>query len=550
MHTADTLCLPEIQGYDQTPQGDDCYEYHEALGQEAVDFFSEHLKHVKGPLAGQPFQLLPWQESLVKALWGWRDFEGSFRYREALVLIPKKQGKSSMAAGLILLHLIKGDFGGEVYSAASSLQQCSNVWDVVHGMYLQSPFLQEQLKMYGGFGGNHQRSLFFPDTLSRYRPAAAKPDTLDGSNVSCCVIDELHRFSNRGHYEFCQVVEMGTAARKNAQVIYTTTTDHERESVCNTKLKYGQSVRDKIIVDDRFLPCIYETSSDADWESEEVWKAANPSLGHTVSLDFLRREYNKAKEMPSHLNSFLRLHLNCKTLVDAAWGIAAGWKDLEEKIDEEHLIGQKCFAGLDLSQREDLTAFVLLFPLPSGNLFAKPYFWSPRVKAEKREQESGAPYLAWNMHGYLDLSPGPVVDYDSVQHRIEKLGELYDIQEVATDPMWAQQLMTRLDESGFRVKRFTQRHYQYTGPVRELEALVQLKKISHDGNPVLNWNIMNTSLDENSSGHVMPSKSRSPDKIDGVTALLMALNSWMMASEKTEEIVYSSRGLFDVDEMD
>lgn len=535
-----------IPGYDPF-RGADAYEFDTNAARYACAWIPGYIKHCKGRMAGKPFELLPWEKAVVSNLFGWKHkTTGHLRYREALLYVAKKNGKSAFAAALVL-YLLHGwpekEYGSEIYSAASTVRQAGHVYNHAVGMLMQSPELQKDLKHFGGHGGNQQKSIYYKENYSAYYCIAADSNSADGSNVSAAVIDELHRFHTSKHFEFCNVVEMSTAARDQSLVVYTTTADYMRESVCNSKRDYALKVRDGVIDDPQFLPVVYEVGHDEDWENQELWHKANPSLGHTVDLAFLQREYEKAKSVMSNRNQFMRLHLNMMTQADKAWIDMAFWNLMEGSFTEEDLEGQECYVGVDLASVKDLTAVVLLFPQKAGFRVLS-YFWAPRDKAEEREKEDKVPYCTWADESHMELTSGEYTDYNVVEARIKELGKKFRIREIAFDPHNGQQLMNNLDNEGFQVFKFTQSYTNFAPAVMELERIMESKALEHNGNKVMNWCASNVCLEEQVTTQMRrPAKTEKGKKIDGMVSLLMALGR-SMASERKPGSAYSKRGLF------
>jgi phage terminase large subunit-like protein len=536
-----------IPGYDPHRGQAQGYEFDPALAQEAILWLERNIRHCKGRSAGKQFILLDWECAVLANLFGWvRKDTGHLRFRECLIYVAKKNGKSAFAAAIILymLHGWKAqEYGAEIYGAASTLKQAGHVFNHVVGMMYQNSELSEDLRQFGGHGQNQAKSIYYDDKFSSYFPIAADSNSADGSNVSGAVIDELHRFHTAKHFEFCNVLEMSTAARDQSLILYTTTADFQRESVCNDRRDYALRVRDGIIDDPRFLPVVYELDQADDWEDKSKWIKANPSLGQTHTMDFLEREYEKAKKVSVNRNSFLRLHLNLMTKQDQSWLDMNAWSELKRGYTEEDLLGEECFAGIDLASTRDLTALVLLFPFPDGFKVLS-YFWAPRDKAEERSQEDQVPYLTWADQGHIELTPGKYTDYDIVEYRLKELSEKFRITEIAFDPSHAQQLMNNLDHAGFNVYKFQQSFTNYNPVVEELDDVIEKGALAHDNNPVLNFCASNVCLDEQmSTGMKRPSKRLSKLKIDGIVALLMALGR-SMTCEKRPSTAYAERGLF------
>lgn len=530
-----------IPGYDPCVLAGDC-DFDEKAAQKAIDFFPKRLKHVKGPMAGKPFVLEPLEQAIVACIFGWKRPDGLRRYRTIWLYVAKKYGKSAFVAGLILLVLTEDhEKGAEIYSAASSKDQASLIFSHASGMVKQDEGMAGTLRIYGDKGGSVQRSIVYEDEMSAYRCLAADSNTADGANVHMAAIDEVHRHKTP---DLADVLEKSTAARTQPLIFYTTTADYNRPSLCNTKLKYAREVRDnpgdpaKPGHDPTFLPIICEASKDDDWESEDTWRKANPNLGVTVSLDYMRQQVQRAKDIPSELNSFLRLCLNIVTNADEAWLDIAAWDACEGAIVPADLAGRPCYAGLDLSSTTDLSAFVLYFPDTHALL---PFFWIPGDNAHKRERLDKVPYLTWERQGLIETTPGNVIDYDRIRAKINELGDSYNIKEIAIDRWGATQITTQLEGDGFTMIPFGQGYASMAAPAKEFEKLILEGALCHGGNAVMRWMAGNVTAEMDAAGNIKPSKAKSTERVDGVFGAVMAIGLAIVRKEKRS--VYEDRGV-------
>ena len=539
-----------IPNYDPIIFAKDTDAWDEQAADRAISFFPKCLKHVKGTKAGEPFILEDWEKAIIGCLFGWKRADNLRRYRECLIYVAKKNGKSALVAGVILYMLVCDDEqGAEIYSAAASKEQAALIFSHAAGMVRQEKLLKERLTVYGERGGGVNRSIVYDDVMSFYRCLAADANTADGANVHMAAIDELHRHRSP---ELADILQKSTAARKQPLVIYTTTADYNRESLCNTKHKYARQVCEnggdpsKPGYDPEFLPVIFEATKDDEFTSEDVWAKANPNLGVTIPVDFLRRECHKAQESPSELNNFLRLHLNIVTDSDVAWLDIDEWDACGSEFDPHSLEGRECYAGLDLSTTIDITALVLIYPEFTNdnmteNYEVLSYFWVPADNARGRQQKDRVPYETWIRAGYIDATPGNVVDYEAVRQKLLSLRDIYNIREIAIDRWNSTQLQTQLTGDDFNVVQFGQGYASMSAPTKELEKLIVSRRINHGNNPVLRWMAGNTMIEQDAAGNIKPSKKKSTEKIDGIVALAMALGR-ALVSENAES-VYENRGI-------
>jgi len=334
--------------------------------------------------------------------------------------------------------------------------------------------------------------------------------------------------------------------RKSPLIVYLTTADYDRESICNEKYDYACKVRDGVIENQAFLPVIYEASKVDDFTLPETWAKANPNMGISVSEERLAEECKRAQDTPGYLNTFLRLHLNIRTTNDVAWLDMAKWDACgapnaiawRDQILKE-MEGRECFAGLDLSTTTDLTALSLVFPVDVGYVVL-PWFWVPAENIQQRIRRDRVDYSVWQRQGFIETVPGNVMNYSYVRREINELGKRYNIREVAADRWMATQLITQLGEDGFTAFPFGQGYKDMTAPTKELERLVLSGLLQHGGNPVLRWNASNVTVELDAAGNVKPSKKKSTERIDGVVATVMGLGRAML---HTGPSIYEGRGL-------
>ncbi|KKL20610.1 hypothetical protein LCGC14_2453730, partial [marine sediment metagenome] len=344
-----------IPGYDPVSTAGEC-TFDEKAAQHVIDFFTECLTHVKGDMKGQPFILQPWEQAIVANLFGWKQPDGARRYREAFIFIPRKNGKTTLTAGIVLYTLFcDGEPGAEIYSAAKDREQAALLYEQAKGMVLQEPELSSRSTLYATY-----KSIVIASEGSSYKAISAEASTKYGYNTHLAIIDELHAQHNR---ELVDVLMTSTGARRQPLIIHITTSDYERESICNEKHLQASKVRDGITKDPSFLPVIYEATIDDDWADPKVWAKANPNLDVSLPTKYLERECQHAKEVPAYENTFKRLHLNIRTEQATRWISMESWDACDEKIDLADLVGRDCYAGLDLASKIDVASFVLLFPL-------------------------------------------------------------------------------------------------------------------------------------------------------------------------------------------
>jgi len=352
---------------------------------------------------------------------------------------------------------------------------------------------------------------------SFYRALSADAETKHGYNSHFVAVDELHAQPNR---DLVDVLRTSTGTRRQPMIVYITTAGFDHNSICYEIYDHACKVRDGILCDPSFLPVIYEASPDDDWTKESTWRKANPNLGVSVSLDYLRRECQRAQDTPSYENTFKRLHLNLWTEQDVRWLPMERWDSCTGNVGHDDLHGMACFGGLDLSTTTDTSAFVLYFPEVHACLR---WGWIPGDRAHEREKRDRVPYVTWCNQGLLEMTPGNVIDYEIVRARVNEICSTFNVQGIAYDRWNATQIVTQLEGDGIRMVQFGQGFASMSAPAKELERLVVSGELQHGGDPVLRWMAANAAAETDAAGNVKPSKKRSRDRIDGIVALIEAI---------------------------
>ncbi len=501
--------------------------------------FIECLTHTKGKWAGKPFELMDWQERIIRDLFGVIKPNGYRQFNTAYIEIPKKQGKSELAAAVALL-LTCGDFEerAEVYGCAADRQQATIVFDVAADMVRMCPALNKRVKIL-----QSQKRIIYRPTNSFYQVLSAEAYSKHGFNIHGVVFDELHTQPNRKLFD---VMTKGSGdARTQPLYFLITTAGTDTKSICYETHQKAVDIIDGRKTDPSFYPVIYGADMDDDWTDEEVWKKANPSLGVTVHIDKVRQACESAKQNPTEENAFRQLRLNQWVKQSIRWMPMDKWDECAFKIDPKELEGKVCYGGLDLSSTSDMTSFVLVFPPEDADdkYHILPYFWLPEETLSLRVARDHVNYDIWEKEGYLQTTEGNVVHYGFIEKFIEDLGEKYNIREIAFDRWGAIQMVQNLEGMGFTVVPFGQGFKDMSPPTKELMKLTLEKKIAHGGHPVLRWNMDNIFIRTDPAGNIKPDKEKSTEKIDGVIATIMALDRAIRYGNDNSESVYESRGL-------
>ena len=509
-----------------------------SLADRAVAFINA-LKHTKGEWHGKNFELLPWQETIIRDVFGTVKENGYRQYNTAYIEIPKKQGKSELAAA-VALYLLAGDgeWGAEVYGCAADRQQASIVFDVACQMVEQCPALKKRIKPVLS-----QKRLVYTPLNSFYQVLSAESFTKHGLNVHGVVFDELHAQPDRRLYD---VMTHGSGdARKQPLFFLITTAGTDRNSICWEIHSKAKDILEGRKFDPTFYPVVYGINDDDDWADEANWYKANPSLDVTVDVEKLRAAYNSAKDNPAEENLFRQLRLNQWVKQSVRWMPMDAWDKCDAPVDPEALIGRECYAGLDLSSSTDITAYVLVFPPndPEGTYIILPYFWVPEDTLALRVRRDHVPYDVWQAKGSIMTTEGNVIHYGFIENFIEELGRKYNIKEIAYDRWGAVQMSQNLDDDGFTIVPFGQGFKDMSPPSKELMKLVLEGRIAHGGNAPLRWMMDNIYIRTDPAGNIKPDKEKSTERIDGAVATIMALDRAIRHQGSNTDSVYNSRGL-------
>ena len=498
------------------------------------------LTHTKGKFAGQPFDLRPWQKAVVKKLFQQRK-DGLRQYRTCLLMLPRKNGKSELAAALAIYFLLfDGEMGAEVYSAAADKDQAALVFNVAAQMIRNDAELEVQCEIV-----DSQKRIVHRKSGSFYRAISAEAYSKHGFNASVVIYDELHAAPTR---ELWDVLSTSQGARVQPLMMAITTAGYDRHSILWELYDHAKKVAEDPTLDPTFLPLLFEAPIDADWQDEKVWKQSNPALGDFRSLEEMRIAAQRAKSIPAQENTFRRLYLNQWTEQAERWIDMAAWDDCAGDVPwqelPKHLLGKPCYAGLDLSSRSDLTACVLVFQ-DEKYLTVVPWFWVPEEEAAKRSTKDRVPYTQWIRDGLITPTPGNIVDQGFIREDINRLAKEYRLKELSFDPWNATKLAVELGQhDGIKVVEIRQGFANLSEPTKDLGALVKGKTLRHGGHPVLRWMAGNMVVKQDPIGNLVPDKSKVTEKIDGIVALIMAIGSALRNANKEPEyqmFIYGGR---------
>ncbi len=511
----------------------------------AIDFFG-FLRQSKGRWAGESLTLQPWQQFVIGSIFGWQRYSETFgkwirRYTHALCEIARKNGKTTMGAGLaIYMTDFDDEPGAEVYIAATKRDQARICWDELSRMIARTPALRKRFGVIPSRANAH-----VVETSSKCEALGADSDTLDGLNPSGTLVDELHAHRDR---KLVDLLETASGAREQPLQTYITTAGVAGISIYQEIHEYATRVVEGIVDDEEWFVYIARLDPEDDWTDPANYIKANPSLGVTVQLEELVKERDRAIEIPGKQNAFKRLRLNIQTEQVDRWLPVETWDELAiDGLTLDDMQGRKCYAALDLSSTTDVTALGLLFPRDedddedAAQFVFIPCFWVPSVAIVRRGERDRVPYAQWRDGGWLYETEGDVVDQDAVKEFLRSLVDDYniDVVEVPYDPWNAVKLATELQNDGFTPVTVRQGYSSLSAPSKELERLMLSGDLVHDGNPVMRWMVANVAIETDPAGNIKPSKRKSTERIDGVAALVTGLSRAIAAGEEPELNFYA-----------
>lgn len=492
------------------------YVFDQKRAERPIQFIERFCKHSKGEWAAQPVKLELFQKAFISALFGFiHETTEERKYRETLLYVARKNGKSTLLSGIALYCMIAdNEAGAEVYSVASKKDQARIIYEEVCNMVRQSPELLEITK-------KRKSDLYFPLTFSKMQPLGRNSDTLDGLNSSLVIIDELHSIKDRNTYE---VMKQSQSARRQPLLVMITTAGTVRECIFDDMYKYAVGVCDGTITDDHFLPILYELDNKDEWLDPMKWEKANPSLGHIKKLEDLISKVERAKQSPRDLTGVLVKDFNVISTTASTW---LTFDDInnEETFNIEDFKGYYAIGGVDLSHVGDLTAATLLLMDKNEKRYVTQMYWLPKDHFEKRVAEEKLPYDKWYEAGLLRLCEGNQITYTDVTAWFLEMVEKYEITPawIYYDPYSAAYWVQEMQSYGFNLVKCFQGVKTLSLPMQKLGADLQAKKINYNNNSLLKWCITNTGVKTDVNGNIQPVKAQSPKyRIDGLASLLDA----------------------------
>lgn len=495
--------------------------FDEKAADKAAEFFPKYLRLTKGEWARRPFILADWQANdIVRPLFGWKRPDGTRRYRRCYVWVPRKNGKTELAAGIGLLLLL-GDAepGAEIYSIAKDKDQASIVFEKASIMVNWSDALGTSLEVY-------KPSIFCPSLLGCFKPLTGRADGKHGLSMSGLVGDEVHEWPDDRLYQF---VHQSSVSRRQP-LEFMISTAGEKAGYGYEIWDYCQQVLAGTTDDVETLVVVYAANPEKDnWMDPKVWARVNPNYNVSVKPGYLAAEAVKAKELPRLENNFKRYHLNWWTEQAVRWLPIDKWDKCKGKVPWQKLPalmkGRKCYAASDLSSNTDLTCELLLFPPIAGEDFWTiiPRFFVPADNIEQRVRRDRVAYDEWKKDGAIMTTPGDVIDYDYLKKQILLDAEFFEIEQFGFDPFNATQISLQLEAEGMDMAMVRQGYLTLNEPSKAIERLMLKGKLRHGGHPVLRWCALNVAVETDAADNIKPSKKKSNERIDGMAALVSAM---------------------------
>lgn len=537
------------------------YWYDEVAAEKAASFFPDHLVLTEGEWAGKPFVLADWQDhDIIRPAFGWKRADGTRRYRRIFVWVPRKNGKTELAAGVAILMLVgDGEPAGQVYSIATSKEQAELCFNKAIAMVQRSPTLGQVLEGY-------KTSVYCPELNASFKPLSGKAGGKHGLSSSGLIGDEIHEWKDGELYTF--VHDSSSARRQPLEFLIST---------AGRKGGYGeevwdecQKIADGTLDDPETLVVIYAADADDDWTDPKVWAKANPNLGVSKKLDAMEIAAKRARQLPRLVNGFKNYQLNIWTDQASVWlpidaldddGNPFGWDHCKGPINwkemEGHLAGKRCFGGLDLSAVQDISALSWFFPIQKGLPVPAVLcrFFKPARLIREHGRRDKLPYERWVDEGAITATPGNVVDYAFIKAQIMRDGETFQIAHagsskledgqggLAIDRWNATQMAVELQQEGLPVVLFGQGFASLAAPSAELERLVLDNGFHHGGHPVLRQHAKVVAVEEDAAGNIKPAKNKSTQRIDGIASLVNALGISMRDRGDDKPSIYEERGI-------
>jgi len=507
-------------------------------GERAVKFL-RRLKHPKSTLPGKAFVLNPWQERVVRAVYGPRHDDGRRIVNTVVMLLPRGNRKTSLGAALALLHTFGPERmpGSEVIFSASDRKQSGIAFKEARGIVQADKRLVKATKVYDAF--NSAKKIAYPKDSVELEIISADAPSSEGRTPAFVLADETHIWRGK---DLWTVLTNGLDKIDNSLLVVTTTAGRGTDNIGYEIIDRARKIARGEIIDPTVLPVLFEADPDCDYTSEDVWRRVNPGSPHGYpSIEGFRRHVKRAKDNPTERSGLLRYKLNVwqdsssSPFVDMlVYDEGAG------EIDVASLEGQPCWLGVDLSSSIDLSVIIACFR-DGDDYVVLPFFFCPQDNLRQRQEATGAPYLDWVARGLIEATPGNVIDFRRVEERIRELCETYSVQEIACDPAMARNLLNNLLEDGLPAIEHRQGSLSMMPAIAELQRAIIGRKFKHGGHPVLRFCFANVEAESNAAGHIVRfTKQKKWLSIDGAVASAMGVNRASAGGSAATTSLYDS----------
>ena len=514
----------------------------EARAQHILNFY-RFVPHVKGALAGKPIDLMPWHTFILINIFGFvipliDEQTGEQvvkngrpvmvrRFRTAYNEVARKNAKSTISSGIgLYMTAADGEGGAEVYSAATTRDQARIVFDDAKNM------LKMSRKTLGRLLGSNKLAIFQEATASKFEPLSSEANNLDGLNIHCAIVDELHAHKTRDVWD---VLETATGARLQSLLFGITTAGFNKEGICYEQRDYAIKVLKGVVEDDTYFALIYTLDPDDDPFDETVWQKANPGLGVCKRWDDLRRLAKKAKEQVAARTNFLTKHMNVWVSAESAWMDMIRWENAPPLPPAHELKTYPLWVGVDLAHKIDICAAAKVWRGNNGDVYTDYKFWLPEGRLERCSRQMAELYRKWADMGVLTLTDGDVIDHGEIKSDLVEWVSGENLKEIGFDPWSALQFSLALAEDGLPLVEVPQTVRNFSEAMKEVESLVYAERLHHGGHPVMSWMMANVTVKPDKNDNIFPNKSTPEAKIDGPAALFTAVSRLLVNGGEVEE---------------
>lgn len=477
-----------------------------------IQFIEIFCKHSKGQWAGKPVILDLWQKALIQTIFGFVDDKGFRKYREVFIVVARKNGKSTLLSAIGLYMLFAdGEGGAQVCCVASKKDQAKIVFEEAKNMVAQSKLLKKHIRKRKG-------DLYVDLTFSTFEPLTSDSNTLDGLNMHCGILDEVHAWKDRNVYD---VSKQSMGARQQPLLISISTAGFVRENIYDSLYEHSENNLNGLIDDERFISFIYELDSRKEWINPKAYIKANPGLGTIKSQEYLDEQVKRAKNDKSYLSTVLTKDFNIRETAVGAW-LSFEVVDNKSTFEIKNLSGCYGIGGVDLSSVGDLTCASCLIR-KNNELYLVQMYFIPEEKAKRKEEEDHVPYKLWKEQGYIRFCHGTMVNFSDVTDWFNELRDKYKIYTVwvGYDPWGAAQWIEEMKQNGYVLEEVIQGAKTMSTPMKILAADLEAKKLNYNNNPILKWCLTNTQKEVDKNDNIRPVKGKNAkQRIDGAVSLI------------------------------